>query len=327
MSKKIEKFREPLALYPTGLSAKSQDMLALVLRELSKISGHNRKEAKKAERDENYSPKILPIPESYFFSEEEIMQVFDCSIKDIVRTLGPAADHLMSQIINFWAGDDTRLRKRHLVRSADYVRGGKLEIVLEKIVAEVMYEEIGERFSEMDLRLFVSLSGKYERRLLKLLSKWRGMAQGAPKIAFSDYRREIGVGEDTHTRPDAFRKYCIIQPIEDIIKKSDGMWTPTDKDGKGYELFKTGRKFTHVRICLEWRPNEVEVIVKEDEERKKIITELEQTEQIILAMPIVPELISKPYMDKAKEIGHNIPFEVKQKIKAQGEDNCEDIPY
>ena len=327
MSNKVEKFREPLGLYPTGLGARAQDMFALVLRELSKLSGHNRKELVKASKNEDYSPKILPIPESCVFSEEEIMRVFDCSAKDIARTLHPAARSLTTHPVDLKAGIEGDFDEVTLLRRAKYTKGGELEILIEEDIAKILYEEIGERFSEMDLKLFISLSGKYERRLLKLLSKWRGLSQGAPKMKFEDYRQELGIPDGKYTRPDFFRNRCIVDPIKDIIEKSDGMWIPTDPEGKGYQLFKTGRKFTHVRFCLDWRPNEISVTIAGDEEREKTILELEQTEQIILALPVVPELISKPYLDKAKEFGHKIPYEVKSKIESQGDSNCEDIPY
>lgn len=237
-----DKFREPENIFPSSLTATEQDIFALLLCEISKVKGR-REILKKAEKD------LPPVPCIFSFSEDDLMRVFNCKKDNIRKVLEPAAKALRSREVGYSL--DNEFDYFSPIGRVRYKVGGDFVISMLPDVVELLCNYNG--FSEVDFRLFVSLTGRYEKRILKEISRWKGIDK---KIIFSidDYRERIGVKENSYTIFANFRKRCIEEPIKKIISESNGVWIPSDKDGAGYKLIKKGRSYTDIEICLKYNP-------------------------------------------------------------------------
>lgn len=186
-AKRLETFSEPNNFYPANLTATEQDIFALALCEISKVVGFNKKQEKKGGEQK-------PIPFEFEFSEGELAKLFKCSKSNLYNTLLPAADMLRKRDIRF-ALDD-RFFSFNLISGAEYNQGDTFKVEIPKRVSEIIAGNIGDNFTVMDLKLFVILSGRYARRILKLISQWKNKPKVEPKYTLDEFKAYIGVPDE-----------------------------------------------------------------------------------------------------------------------------------
>lgn len=239
----FDKFREPENIFPASLTATEQDIFALLLCEISKAKG--RREKLKALGKER-----PPVPCTFNFSEADLMNAFSCKKDNIRKVLEPAAKSLRSREIGY--SSEEGFDYFSPIGRVRYEVGGDFVISMLPDVVELLCNYNG--FSEIDFRFFISLSGRYEKRILKEISRWKGVSK---KIIFSidDYRDRLGVKKESYSVFANFKKRCIDEPIKKIISESLGVWVASDSDGLGYRLIKKGRSYAEIEICLKYNAN------------------------------------------------------------------------
>lgn len=237
-----DKFREPENIFPASLTATEQDIFALLLCEISKVKGR-RELLKKTGKD------LPPIPCVFRFSEDDLMTAFNCKKDNIRKVLEPAAKALRSREVGYSFDDEFDYFSP--IGRVRYKVGDEFVISMLPDVVEILCNYNG--FSEIDFKLFISLPGRYEKRILKEISRWKGTEK---RIIFSidEYRDRLGVKESSYSVFANFRKRCIDEPIKKIINESFGVWVPSDSDGLGYKLIKKGRSYSEIEICLRYNP-------------------------------------------------------------------------
>lgn len=241
-NKLYDKFREPENIFPASLTATEQDIFALLLCEISKVKG-------KREKFKKLGKELPLIPHVFNFSEADLMHAFNCKKDNIRKILEPAAVSLRSRPVGY--SGEKGFDNFSPIARVKYDVGGDFVIYMLPDVVEMLCDYNG--FSEIDFRLFTSFSGRYEKRILKEISRWKGLDK---RIIFSisEYKERLGVKEGSYSIFANFKKRCIDEPIKKIISESYGVWTPSDKDGLGYKLIKKGRSYSEIEICLKYNP-------------------------------------------------------------------------
>ena len=239
--KKLEKFREPINVFPTELTASEQDVFALILCEISKIVGFNKKSTTIEKKE---------IPTKFEFTEKELVRLFGWSKNNIRMTLEPAAKKLQATQIGCSVDDGFEYFSP--LGYVSYVQGGTFVLEVVSTVANRLAENIVSGFSEIDFRLFVRLSGKYERRLLKLLSQWKGKKEII--LSIDKFRELLGIPTSKYKTFANLRRRVIEPAFKDIISKSNGVWSATDKNNLGFELLKNGRYYTDIIFKVSYTP-------------------------------------------------------------------------
>ena len=270
--KALDKFREPVNVFPTNLTAAEQDIFALTLCEISKVVGYN----KKAEKSNN---ELKLIPSVFEFSEDELMRLFNCSKSNLIKTLKPAALSLKNQEVGY--SDNDGFDYFSPLARVSYRKGQPFRVEMLPSVAELIADNVQAGFSEMDFRLFVSLSGRYERRILKLLSQWKTSPNKKIKLTIAEYREIVGVPDGKYKAFDNFRRKCVESTFADIIEKSGGIWTATDKDGKGFELIKKGRSYTHIEFKVKYNAQALESNENVNDEVKEAASAMREAADLI----------------------------------------------
>lgn len=238
-TKKLNKFREPINIFPQKLSASEQDIFALILCEISKIVGYNKKKAEGEGK---------PIPTQFVFTEKELVTLFGCSKDNIRMTLEPAARKLQNTQIGYSSND--RFEYFSPIAYVSYIQGQSLSLEVSPTIAERLATNVVSGFSEMDFRLFVKLSGKYERRLLKLLSQWKGKKE--IKLSIKEFREHLGIPSSSYKLFSNLRRSVIEPAFNDIISKSNGVWVACDRELCGFELVKTGKTYTDIIFKVDY---------------------------------------------------------------------------
>ncbi|WP_256385196.1 replication initiation protein [Photobacterium toruni] len=264
--KQLDKFREPIAVFPERLTASEQDVFALALCEISKSVAYNQI-AKKNGSDQKEIPYIFE------FSEKILIDLFQCSKDNLRKTLEPAARSLLNANVGYSNKHEFDYFSP-LVR-VRYVVGDKFIIEMAKSISELIAENIQSGFSEMDLKLFVSLSGRYHRRILKILSQWKTVPNKTIRFTIDEFRNAIGVPDDKYKRFQHLKSICMEEPFKDIINKSNGVWTATDKNGAGFELDKVGRSYKYITFKMKYNAVKSEKIsINSNVDNIKIIFDL-----------------------------------------------------
>ena len=240
LMKQLNKFREPDHIFPAILSAREQDVFALLLCEISKA------QAKQKKNDVDGINSSLP--NVFIFSEEELMSAFNCSKDNIRKILEPAAKSLQEKRVGY--SDKNGFDYFSPVGRVAYQRGKEFRLEMLPSVVDMISEYEG--FSELDFKLFASLNGRYEKRILRELSRWKDIPDKKIKFSIDELRRRLGVEDDKYQRMDAFKARCIDQPMKAILSSAKGVWTATDVDKKGYELIKSGRTYNYIIFHMKY---------------------------------------------------------------------------
>lgn len=237
---KIMKFREPDNIFPSSLSNSSQNLFALVLCEISRIKGSNVAISKREGEHQK-----LEIPNKYRFSEETLIERFNCSKDNIRMVLEPAARSLISKLIGI--SEEGKFRYFSLASEVYYESGGFLEITLNPSSLAKISEYKG--YSEMELLTFISLN-KISKRLFRYISRFKSLDYEYPLIPVDDFKELIGV-KGKYPQYTNFRK-VLIKAFKDIITATNSNWKAIDEKGIGFETKRTGRSVTHIKVCLEF---------------------------------------------------------------------------
>lgn len=232
----VMKFREADHLLPASLSATEQDLLGLVLCEISKQQAINK-----------LNGTQVALPNKFTYSENTMLDIFNCNKDKLRHTIEKAGLNLMKTPMSY--SDKNKFYHLNLFAGVEYKRGGNFSIFMLDKTVEVISTYKG--FSEMDFKLFVSLESKYQKRLFREINRWRTI-KNKPML-LNDFKTLIGVDTESYPKFAAFRKNHIEPIFKAILEKTKGLWTATDAEGKGYKLFiKGGQAFTHIQICLKY---------------------------------------------------------------------------
>lgn len=234
--KKVNKFREPNKLTPTNYGAIEQNLYALILRKIS-ISVWSEKKQNTFFLNKEI---VLPIDELLFW--------FNCSKSNLTNNVAPAAKAMISKPLIYDNGVNN-----YNIKFLDYVEyysNSGLHIKVNENAINVIKEDIPRDYSEIDINHYFKLTGKYSRRLLKIISQWKSIPNKVITLEFDEYRKILGVPENKYNRTESFIKNCISQPMLDVISCSSGEWVAFDDENKGYELHRKGRSFNSIKIML-----------------------------------------------------------------------------
>jgi plasmid replication initiation protein len=295
MQKKLEKFRESNLFKLKGMESTEQDLFALMLCEISKVVGFNKK--LKANEDTNL------IPYHFSFTELEMCNLFNCSTDNLRKTLEPAAKRLTKREIGTsgkWGFDYFSPIYR-----VKYERGGKFEMYMGPEIAEMIANSTIINFSEIDLKQFIELKGKHAKRIFKSLNRWKSSTDNENLILSFDELRELLGVDNEYKNKQHFRKYCIEIPMREIVTKLSDNWRPLDKKNKGYELIKTGRAYSHIKFYFKYIPKKKNNPINSVEDINK--SEIEYIESMIInnVNPIIIESLVTAYNNLLDIVGQS----------------------
>ena len=244
IKKRIEKFREPRLLF-SSLEASSQNICALVLREISKIKGGNKKRA------ENQLSSELneELKKTYSFSNDELCNALDCKDRNLSKTILPAAKGALGYVMAI-KDDKGGFKAFSMFEKAEYNKENGLVIKLTDSGRDFLDIQVDKSFAEMNFKLLVSFKSKYTKRLLKLLHSFKNGNTCFKKLSIDEYKDQLMVESSTFSRAESFKRRAITEAFRELIEKSNGEWVATDSERKGYELIKKGRSNTHIKICM-----------------------------------------------------------------------------
>jgi plasmid replication initiation protein len=257
-----KKFREPDHIFPACLSSKEQDIFALLLCEISKD---------KAKLDslirEGDKKKISEFKHktTFSFTTDELSNVFNCTKSNVRMVLEPAAISLMQKDVGY--SDSSGFDFFHPISRVRYVDGILICEMLPSVIEMIVNYKA---FSEIDFKLFISLNGRYERRILREISQWKNIEK---ELVFTidEFKSRLGIKDGQYSIFSNFKKRCIDEPIKDILLKSNGTWIATDENNLGYELIKSGRSYSHIRLKLKHN-------------RNKLFTSFDETDSLMISV-------------------------------------------
>ena len=224
------------------MESTEQNLFALMLCEISKVVGYNKK------LKENEDEKL--IPHHFSFTELDICNLFNCSRDNLRKTLEPSAKRLTK--IEVGTSGKWGFDYFSPIYRVKYERAGKFEMYMGKEIAYMIANSTIMNFSEIDLKHFIQLKGKHSKRIFKKLNQWKTSSYNEELIlSFNQLRKLLGV-DNKYKNKQHFRKYCIKNPIQEIVTKLSDTWRPLDKKNKGYELVKTGRTYSHIKFRLKY---------------------------------------------------------------------------
>ncbi|UNB92208.1 MAG: replication initiation protein [gamma proteobacterium endosymbiont of Trioza apicalis] len=117
---------------------------------------------------------------------------------------------------------------------------GVLFIRMDKDAAKYLLE-YSSGFSEIDITLLLSLRGGYEKRILELISRFKGVKDFT--VSIEDFCNMLGVSISDYVDFSRFKRATLINPIKNIVLKSKGIWSFRKKFNRGFIIEKIGRSY------------------------------------------------------------------------------------
>jgi plasmid replication initiation protein len=210
-----------------SLSPREQDLLSLMILGLKK------------EYDKvHFSGDESDIPTSFAFGTDELCEKFSMTRHGLYSALDSATSSVMKRFVEIKNDENKTFEKVSLCSYARF-ENGVLRLSVTKEAASYMID-YSKGFAEVDLELLLSFRGAYEKRILELISRFK----------FSDYTTSIGelclqlgANFEAFERFDVFKNTVLVKPINNIVKKSNGVWVKKEGYPYGFELSKKGRKY------------------------------------------------------------------------------------
>lgn len=227
------------------LTAREQDFVTLLMKSVKK-SADEIKYTLGTDLHENF--EYERIPTKFSFTTTELSNLFQVSPSALYHSLDELTDSLMGKVAYLKNPEKNSFEKAVLFSDASYSKGVLTLEVSRSTAARML--DYSKGFAEIDLKLLFSLKGAYEKRILEILSRFKN--QRDFKVSLDDFSLMIGSSRERYQTFSDFRKVVIERPLKKIIERSEGVWTAKDEAGKGYELVKYGRTYSHIVFKMQW---------------------------------------------------------------------------
>lgn len=126
-----------------------------------------------------------------------------------------------------------------MLRLLSYAKFDGRELTLEvpSVVRKEMIDYSKGGMGIVDYKLLISLRGKYDKRILELISRFKNKREFQCKI--SELCEMLGTDLNQYKDWRSFSSSVLVTPIQRIIKQSNGMWEAKGNT-KGFEIRKKG---------------------------------------------------------------------------------------
>ncbi|WP_028113344.1 replication initiation protein [Ferrimonas kyonanensis] len=184
-----------------------------------------------------------------------------------------AIEGMMSKVLTFPSDTDEGWIKEQLLGRSSYDNGILKLTVNPKVKEAILHETNG--VSIVNLRLFMTLNSTYDKRLLDFISQFKNERDYVIGIEQLTRMLEIDL-KDFGQGFKTFRVSVIERPLQRIFKASNGVWSPRDEAGKGFEVIKRGRTAEKIRFLVNYdeeAANQVLPNKREEAERKRLAAE------------------------------------------------------
>ena len=228
-----------------NLSAKEQDLLTLLL-----ISVKKEYDKLKFNNDYDDSKLLELIPLRHVFSKDEISEMFGIAPIQLYKKdkktgnylLQAACESLFDKSIKVKFENGQFSLTRLLSHAAYDGRNLTLEVPAIIVKELINYSKSG--MGIIDYKLLFKLKGKYDKRILELISRFKNKRDFYCTIA--DLCEMIGADFDEYVSWRSFSESVLNKPIKSLIKESKGLWSLKDVKKKGYEITKksSGKSYT-----------------------------------------------------------------------------------
>ena len=306
-----------------NLAATEQDMLLLFSASLKDDQTHIDKI-----KESGSVPPSLKL--SYSYSVKKLAQLAGKKdFKSYSEKIKKYAKTLTSRSVFIDNGNDD-FEIYHFCSAAVY-KNHELTLSIDPLSAQKILLEI-KGYSLIDIAIFLSLKGSYEKRLFELISRHKEKPEYRKPINLDILEGMMGKEIASYTdKIVGFRRAVLEKPFQNIFKASNGEWEPTDKLKRGFEFIydeKDKRKVKSVQFCVKWNnPKDFKKISKKEaQERQKletqsnaVIAELIAMEDAILSienMDTFNKIMITGYQGEAQKCGYKIPQNVADKIKS-----------
>lgn len=308
-----------LTLYRNYLSAQEQDLLSLVIRSLKKEASKEVFSDSQGMFDED------ALPNSFVWNRDELSKTLKISPQTISKSLNEAVGNMVGKKIQFQKDTSGSWELAALFTYANYDKGVLRIDIHDRTKKAILDETRGVSF--VDLDLFMTLTGGYEKRILDLISKFKN--QRNFEMGFDDFQLTMGKNiNDFPRKISGFRTAVLDKPMKRLFAASNGVWEPKDEKGKGYELIKVGRVVKKIVFLVGYNDPESSKnnVIAEQKERARIasitsldIAELQEMEAAIMEMNKIDtfaRISISGYQATANDYGYQIPDKVVAKIKS-----------
>ena len=159
---------------------------------------------------------------------------------------------LMSTIVEFNILKKNNTTKWHATTllSEASIENGRVYFAFAPTVKKTLLHP--EYYVLLDLNIIKGLNSKYAIALYENARDY--LEEGFPKLDIATFRKLMGVEEDKYKNFADFKKRVIDPSIEEVNQKTDMSIT--------YELFKEGRRFSHIQFKMKTQEFPTEAILE-----------------------------------------------------------------
>lgn len=145
-----------------------------------------------------------------------------------------------------------------LFQEIRYLKGqGAFEIMISE-AAKPLFFELKNNFTHFQLKSVLGCTSSYAKRLYMLACQWRTIGRFPKPIPILELKQMLGLvdkkGNEQYSEITGFKKFVL-----NLAKKQINEHTDISFD---YELFKSGRSFTHIQIYVSMakdKPKQLEI--------------------------------------------------------------------
>jgi hypothetical protein len=244
-------------------SGREQDLLTLMFRGVKREYDKARFSLAKVSDNPDAEIDISKLNNEFVFDREELEELFGLSRQGLYDALDSSTEGVMTKIISVKLPDSNRFSKHSICTDATFV-DGQLSLTVNPRFMGYMVD-YSQGFSEIDLKLLLSLDGKkgYDKRILEMISRFKGLKDYSLKLG--EFCEVMGVSIDHYKHPSSLRASLLDGPIKKIVQRSEGLWSYREGYPKGYSIKKHGRSYQE-RDILTFRLDCREVVDKSTSE-------------------------------------------------------------
>lgn len=273
----------PLITAKMSFTAKEQDLLNLILVSLKKEANAQKKTSKLKNlpvSDKNDGVHIDKLSLQYEYTRQELLDLLEVTPKRLTAYLDEATDELMEKVATVRNPNTGEYRKYKLVGFSSW-EANVLTLSIDKEVAEVLLN-YSAGFAVIDFKLMFALKNKNEKRILDLISRFKGKKNTFFKCRIKDLCEMLGVSYGDYANYNSFRIAVLSQPLARIIKASNGLWEYMPDCKTGIKIYKKGRSTTE-NDFVELRVRYVKQIEEEKQHQVDIPEELLELSVVVAA--------------------------------------------
>lgn len=211
-----------------NLKPREQDLITLLVKSLK-----SNKDKQKFSGSENGD-----IVFEFRFYAKDLEEHFHLTRQGLYKALYDGTK-VMGKVLEIKDPERKMFNKVVIISNASF-EDGVLFIRVDKDAAKYLLE-YSSGFSEIDITLLLSLRGAYEKRILELISRFKGVKDYT--VSIEDFCSMLGVSTKDYVDFPRFKRATLINPIKNIVVKSNGIWSFRDGFKEGFVIEKTGRSY------------------------------------------------------------------------------------